>query len=53
MQDVFIFERVGIDDTGHVRGTFRSTGQAPHFAERLATAGCRLSPSLFESRLEV
>jgi pilus assembly protein CpaF len=53
LQDVFIFERSGVDESGKVRGVFRSTGVAPHFAERLATAGCRLSPALFESRLEV
>jgi pilus assembly protein CpaF len=53
LQDVFIFERSGIDESGHVRGSFHSTGLTPYFAERLATAGCRLSPALFESRLEV
>jgi pilus assembly protein CpaF len=53
MQDVFVFERTGIDESGKVRGVFRSTGLPPHFAERLATAGCRLSPALFESRMEV
>ncbi len=53
MQDVFTFERSGIDESGHVRGVFRSTGHPPHFAARLATAGCRLSPAIFESRLEV
>jgi pilus assembly protein CpaF len=53
LQDIFTFERIGIDETGHVRGTFRSTGIPPHFAERLATAGCRLNPSIFQSRLEV
>ena len=53
LQDVFVFERSGIDESGKVRGVFRSTGLAPHFAERLATAGCRLSPALFESRMEV
>jgi len=53
MQDVFVFDRVGIDDSGHVRGTFRSTGIRPHFAERLATAGCRLRPALFDSKMEV
>jgi pilus assembly protein CpaF len=52
-QDVFIFERTGIDENGKVRGVFRSTGVASYFAERLATAGCRLSPTLFESRMEV
>jgi pilus assembly protein CpaF len=53
LQDVFIFERSGVDESGKVRGVFRSTGVAPYFAERLATAGCRLSPALFESRMEV
>jgi len=53
MQDTFIFDRVGIDDTGRVRGAFRATGVKPHFAERLATAGCRLNPAIFASRLEV
>jgi pilus assembly protein CpaF len=53
LQDVFIFERSGIDESGRVRGVFRSTGLTPFFAERLATAGCRLSTSLFEARLEV
>jgi pilus assembly protein CpaF len=53
LQDIFVFERTGIDESGKVRGVFRSTGLPPHFAERLATAGCRLSPALFESRMEV
>jgi pilus assembly protein CpaF len=53
MQDIFIFDRTGIDEAGRVRGTFRSTGVPPHFTERLATAGCRLNPSLFKARLEV
>ena len=53
LQDVFIFERTGVDESGKVRGVFRSTGLTPHFTERLATAGCRLSPALFESRMEV
>jgi pilus assembly protein CpaF len=53
LQDIFVFDRSGIDESGKVRGVFRSTGQPPHFAERLATAGCRLSPAIFESRMEV
>ncbi len=53
MQDIFVFERTGIDDTGKVRGMFRATGVRPRFAERLAVAGCRLNPAIFESRLEV
>ena len=53
LQDIFVFDRSGIDESGKVRGVFHSTGHPPHFAERLATAGCRLSPELFESRMEV
>ena len=53
MQDIFVFERSGIDETGKVKGAFRATGVRPKFAERLATAGARLRPALFESRMEV
>ncbi len=53
MQDIFVFDRLGIDESGKVRGMFRATGIRPKFAERLATGGCRLRPGLFESRLEV
>ena len=53
MQDIFTFERTGIDESGKVRGAFRATGLRPQFAERLATSGARLRPALFESRSEV
>jgi len=53
MQEVFLFDRQGIDETGKVRGTFRASGIRPKFADRLATAGCRLRPALFESHMEV
>ncbi len=53
MQDIFVFDRTGIDDSGKVRGVFKATGKPPRFAERLAIAGCRLNPAIFESTLEV
>jgi pilus assembly protein CpaF len=53
MQDIFTFDRTGIDEGGKVRGLFRATGIRPKFADRLATGGCRLRPALFESRMEV
>jgi pilus assembly protein CpaF len=53
LQDIFVFDRTGIDESGKVRGVFHATGGPPNFADRLATAGCRLSPALFESRMEV
>ena len=53
IQDIFVFDQQGIDKSGRVRGLFRGTGVRPQFAQRLATAGCQLRPSLFESRMEV
>jgi pilus assembly protein CpaF len=53
MQDIFLFERVGIDEGGKVKGVFKATGVRPKFADRLAVTGCRLRPALFESRMEV
>jgi pilus assembly protein CpaF len=53
LQDIFVFERHGIDEAGRVRGTFKAHGVQPRFAERLAAAGCRLRPALFEARMEV
>jgi pilus assembly protein CpaF len=53
MQDIFTFERRAIDENGKVRGTFRATGVRPQFADRLATSGMRLRPSLFESKTEI
>ena len=53
MQDIFEFERQSIDENGKVRGIFRATGTRPQFADRLATAGARLRPALFETKVEV
>jgi pilus assembly protein CpaF len=53
MQDIFTFDRHGIDESGKVRGTFKASGVRPKFAERLASGGCRLRPGLFDTRMEV
>src|SRR5450432_2290553 len=53
LQDIFVFERRGMDENGRVRGTFTPSGIRPMFAERLAAAGYRLRPGLFEARMEV
>ena len=53
MRDIFQFERRGVDENGKVRGSFRATGTRPEFAERLAIAGARLRPTLFESKADV
>ena len=35
MQDIFVFERTGVDENGRVRGIFKATGKRPGFAEKL------------------
>ena len=39
MQDIFVFERTGINAQGKVCGRFRATGIRPKISERLTTAG--------------
>jgi pilus assembly protein CpaF len=48
MQEVFHFERRGIDAQGHVIGRFRPTGVRPRFAERLKIYGMQLPRVFFE-----
>jgi pilus assembly protein CpaF len=48
MQDVFIYERRGVDQNGRVIGRFRPTGVRPRFAERLKIYGMQLPRSFFE-----
>ena len=47
MQDIFVFERQGIDENEKVLGKYRSTGIRPRFAERLKAYGIDLSQLLF------
>ena len=42
MQEIFQFERAGIDANGKVLGRFRGTGVRPRFAERLKLYGMTL-----------
>jgi pilus assembly protein CpaF len=46
MQEIFQFERSGIDRDGRVLGRFRATGIRPRFAERLKLYGMQL-PAIF------
>jgi pilus assembly protein CpaF len=52
-QDLFVFDKTGITESGRVTGVFRATGIRPTFNERLASAGVPMPPSVFQSRLEV
>jgi pilus assembly protein CpaF len=48
MQDIFVFERTGINEKGKVTGRFRATGIRPKASERLAASGIKLPMELFE-----
>ena len=49
MQDIFVFEKVGINEDGKVLGAFKSTGIRPKFAEQLEASGIDLPVDLFEA----
>ena len=46
MQEIFQFERTGLDGSGRVLGRFRNTGIRPRFAERFQQYGMQL-PAFF------
>lgn len=47
LQDIFVFERQGIDANGKVVGRFRATGIRPKFADKLEVAGVDVPEDLF------
>jgi len=48
MQEIFQYERSGVDSQGQVLGRFRPTGIRPRFAERLKACGLQLPRVFFE-----
>jgi pilus assembly protein CpaF len=48
MQEIFQYERTGIDSNGQVLGRFRPTGIRPRFAEKLKACGMQLPRVFFE-----
>ena len=53
MQEIFLFEKMGMTKEGKVLGRFRATGVRPKMAERLLSAGIQLPTSMFEGATEV
>jgi pilus assembly protein CpaF len=48
MQEIFVYRKRGIRETGEVQGEFVPTGIRPKFAERLQVSGVPLPMSMFE-----
>jgi pilus assembly protein CpaF len=48
MQDIFLFEKLGLTDGGNVKGRFKATGVRPKFYEKIRASGMTLPASIFE-----
>jgi len=53
MQEIFMFEKLGMTQDGKVIGRFKATGVRPKVAERLKASGIHLPPDMFEGMTEV
>jgi pilus assembly protein CpaF len=53
MQEVFVFEKLGVTPEGKVIGRFRATGVRPKICERLKASGIHLPSDMFEGVTEV
>ena len=53
LQDMFVFEKRGLNPDGKVVGRFAATGIRPKFYEKLLSAGIRLRADLFDEVVEV
>ena len=53
MQEIFLFEKMGVTQDGKVIGRFRATGVRPKVCERLKASGIHLPADMFEGVTEV
>jgi len=51
MQEIFVFEKLGIAEDGTIVGRFKPTGIRPKFADRLRLSGIALPLDMFEEAL--
>src|SRR5712692_3839039 len=53
LQDIYVFEKRGLNPEGQVVGRFAATGIRPKFYEKFVAAGIKLPMEMFESTEEV
>ncbi|MBK5290745.1 MAG: CpaF family protein [Acidobacteriia bacterium] len=53
LQEIFTFERIGVNDAGKVMGRFQGVCAQPKILERLRIHGITVPPSVFEEVVEV
>lgn len=52
LQDIFVFEQTGIDDSGKIVGSLRPTGVRPRFVDRFESMNIYLPSNVFGSASE-
>jgi pilus assembly protein CpaF len=52
-EDIFVFDRTGLSESGKVQGRFRWTGYRPRVLERFRMMGVKLPDSIWDEVLEV
>ena len=52
MQQIFLFERRGVDQRGRVQGAFRATGIRPMMLQRFRERGVQIDPEIFNPENE-
>lgn len=50
LQDIFVYEQMGVDDKGKIIGRHRATGIRPKFMNKLEAAGIHLPEDIFINR---
>jgi pilus assembly protein CpaF len=51
MEDIFVFDREGVNERGKAIGKFRATGYKPACLTRLKAYGIHLSPAIFQEEM--
>ena len=53
VEDIFLFERTGVNEAGKVQGRFRANDRQPKILERLRVSGIALDPAIFDEVMNV
>jgi len=53
LQEIFTFDRMGVNDAGKVQGRFRATGVTPKILDRFRVSGIQLPERIFEEAVDV
>ena len=48
LQEIFVFEQSGVDESRRVRGRFRASGIRPKFMKRVQAQGIEILPAVFD-----